>query len=202
METYSQLKADVSSWLARSDITDAEIDNFIGVATAKINRVLRIGGMETEASLTLDAREVSLPSDFRGLRAIRIDGSKTYELRYRSPEQINNRELTTSGLPEFFTIRGSTLVLDKTPDQSYTAKIHYYQKFAVLSDANTTNWLTDNAPDVLLWGCLSAAGKYIKDPDVMATYKSSFEEALQELSEEDADSYGPVPVMSIEGSMP
>ena len=200
MENYSQLKTDVKSWLARTDLTDPELDNFISIALSRLNRLLRIGGMETESDLTLDAREVDLPDDFRGLRAIRIAGDSTYELRHLSPEQINNRELTGTGLPCFFTIRNSKLVLDKTPDQSYTAKIHYFQKFLPLSDSNTTNWLTDNAPDLLLWGCLCAAGKYIQDPDVMGLYKTNFDEAIAELIESDAfDKIGPAPVMRIEG---
>lgn len=204
METYSQLKTDIKSWLARDDLLDTELDNFITIAISRINRKLRISGMETEADLTLDARAVDLPSDFRGLRAIRIDGtSRTVELRYVSPEQLDSMDLTGTGLPSFFTIRGSKLVLNKTPDASYTAKIHYFQKFSPLSDSVTTNWLTDNAPDALLWGALCAAGKYIRDPEVMQTYQAYFDQALTELGEADhMDKYGPAPVMHIEGWTP
>lgn len=204
MESYSQLKTDIKSWLVRDDLLDSELDNFIAIATARINRKLRIAGMETEADLTLDARVVDLPTDFRGMRAIRIDAtSRTVELRYVAPEQLDSMDLTGTGQPAFFTIRGTKLVLNKTPDTTYTAKIHYYQKFSNLSDSVTTNWLTDNAPDVMLYGCLCAAGKYIRDPEVMQTYQAYFDQAIQEASEADGmDKYGPAPVMRTEGWTP
>ena len=43
---YTELKASVNDWLARSDLTTANADFFIDLAEAKINRSLRIRPME------------------------------------------------------------------------------------------------------------------------------------------------------------
>lgn len=200
MDSFSTLKTSIRDWLIREDLTDAQCETFIKLALARLNRVLRVAGMETEADVTLDARVVSLPAGFRGLRAIRIQGDSTYELRYYSPEQLDNLELSGTGLPRFFTIRGDNLVLDKTPDQSYTAKLHYYKAFPALSDANPTNWLTDNHPDLLLWAACLEAAKYIRDEEYIALMEGNLSRALDELHEADTfDKIGPAPVMRIEG---
>jgi hypothetical protein len=197
--TYSQLKADIRSWLARPDLTDAEVDGFIRIALSRVNRRLRIGGMETIAPLTLNAKVVALPSDFAGLRAIRLDDS---ELRYVTPEHLDDMD-AVSGLPGSFSIVGGSIVLDRSPDTAYTATITYFARFPMLSDSVTTNWLTDNAPDLLLWGALCAAGKYIRDAEIMSMYSAKFDEAMFEVSQADeSDKFGPAPVMKQEGWMP
>ena len=191
METYSQLKSDIKDWTSSPDMTDAQLDNFITVSLSKINRALRIGGMEAESDLTLDAQTVSLPSDFRGARGVYIAASGCdYELRYVTPEVLNSNRYPSTGRPELFTIRNATMVLDKTPDQTYTAKLHYFQKFAVLSDANTTNWLTDEAPDVLLWGACWACSLFNRDDEQAQRFYGLFEQALSELEQSEEDKFG------------
>lgn len=203
MENYSQLKTYVKSWLARTDLTDAELDNFISVATSRINRLLRIGGMETTTTLSINSQTVALPSDFRGARSLYLQTSDYADLRYMTPDQMNNKLRSGTGRPGFFTIKGANIMVDIAPDQTYSATLDYFAKFDVLDDSNTTNWLTDNAPDVLLWGCLCAAGKYIRDPEVMATYKTYFDEAIDEVSQSDEmDRHGPAPVMRTESNYP
>ena len=203
MESYSQLKTDIKDEIARQDLTDAELDNFLVRAISRINRLLRIGGMETEADVTVDAKTVSLPSDFRGARAFYISSNSGGNLRYIPPEVMPEFDNGSTGIPTVFTIRNATLVFDKTPDTTYTGKLTYYQKFSNLSDANTTNWLTDNAPDCLFYGALYNACIYTGDSDMASSYKVLFEECIEELKESyETDSYGPAPVMRTEGCYP
>lgn len=203
MENYTQLLSDIKDWTSSPDMTDAQLDNFITIATSEINRTIRIGGMETETDLTLSAKTVALPTDFRGARGLYIAGSgANYELRYVTPEVLNSFEQNSTGRPRFFTIRNATLVLDATPDESYTAKLHYFQKFTVIDGTTTTNWLTDEAPDALLWGACWACSLFNRDDDQAARFRGLFDNALSELEQSESDKYGPVPVASIEASIP
>ena len=202
MENYTQLQTDVKNWLSSPDLTSAEIDNFIVQATAKINRVLRVAGMETSTDLTLDAKEVALPSDFRGARSLYVDTNNGCEIRYMSPEVLHSLQTTGTGLPKYFTIRGSTLVLDVTPDSSYTGKLHYYAKFDTIDGVTTTNWLTANEPDLLLWGCCLYGAMYIRDDELLQRFNGFFEATLQEIEQANADVYGPAPVMRTESTYP
>lgn len=203
MESYSQLKTDLKNHMARQDFTDAELDNFIVRATARVNRKLRIGGMETESDITVDAQTVDLPADFRGARALYLDDDEGGDLRYVTPEVMPEFDNGDTGKPRVFTIRKGKIKFDRSPDQTYTAKLHYYQKFAPLSDSVTTNWLTDEAPDVLFYGALVYAWQFVRDLDQMKLAQAYFDEALAELEEADKkDSFGPAPVMRTEGAYP
>lgn len=202
MENYAQLKSDIKSWTSSPDLTDAELDNCITVTISRINREMRFRGMETLADLTVDAQEVALPSDFRGARSLYLDSSEAIDVRYMPPEVLDSLQRTGTGQPRYFTIRNATIRFDVAPDETYTGKLHYYQKFETLSDSNETNWLTDNAPDLLLWGSCMAASLYTRDDKQMGTFATLYEQALDGLSESDADVHGPAPVMRTEGSYP
>lgn len=202
MENYTQLQADVKNWLSSPDLTSAEIDNFIKQGTAKINRVLRVSGMETSTDLTLDAKEVSLPSDFRGARSLYIDSGDGYELRFMAPEVLHSLQRSGTGLPKYFTIRGATLVLDVTPDSTYTGKLSYYAKFDTIDGTTTTNWLTANEPDLLLWACCVFGAMYIRDDELLQRFNGFLEATLAEVQESNADVYGPAPVMRTENTYP
>ena len=59
--------------------------------------------------------------------------------------------------------------------------MHYYYRPASLtagSDSGTT-WLSDNAPNALLYGALVEAAVYMKqDPNTIGLYESKFQEAI------------------------
>ena len=63
--TYAELQAAAANWLVRGDLT-ARIPEFITLAEARLNRVLRARLAEVEASLTTTpgARTLALPSGF------------------------------------------------------------------------------------------------------------------------------------------
>ena len=52
-----------------------------------------------------------------------------------------------------------------------------------LSSSNANTWLSDNAPALLLYGCLVEAFKFLKGPaDMLQVYTQSYEMALQEVA--------------------
>ena len=61
---YTELQTSVADWLDRDDLT-ARIPDFITLAEARFNRLLRIRSMETEAEQVTVAgtRSYSLPTD-------------------------------------------------------------------------------------------------------------------------------------------
>ena len=64
--TFAQLKTAAANWLDRSDLTD-RIPEFISLAEARFNRLLRIRDMETVStaiSTSAGTREYSLPTGF------------------------------------------------------------------------------------------------------------------------------------------
>ena len=68
--TYSELQTAVANWLDRDDLTD-RIPEFIALAEAKMNRVLRISLMEnvsTALTMVSGTRDYSLPTGFTGMK--------------------------------------------------------------------------------------------------------------------------------------
>lgn len=203
MNTYATLKTSIASWLAQDDLT-AYIDDFIDIAEARVNRILRIRAMETTANVTLTASSASaaLPADYLEMRRIYLDGSPQYLLSFSTPEQIG-MVANDSGRPKFYTIRGDYMDFPGPADSAYVAKLHYYAKFTALSDSNTSTWLTTNYPQVLLYGALRAAAEFIHDDAQMEKWGALFDRAIDELKNDDKNAkFGPSPAMRSVGSRP
>lgn len=200
MNTYSTLKVSIASWLAQSNISsgDTIVDDFIDLAEAEVNRRLRVRFMESALSLTATSATVALPSDYAGLRAAHIDGSDRYSLEYRTPEQLNSIS-NASTIPSYFTIRGTNMVFPADPDSTITVGGTYYAKPAALSASNETNWITDNYPQVYLYGALKQAGLYVSDDAMVQKYSALLDKAIADVqAADDMERYGPAPVMRSE----
>lgn len=187
ISTYSELQTAAANWLVRSDLT-ARIPEFITLAEARLNRVLRSRLAEEELSATLNASErvVSLPTRFTEALALWIveDGQR-YPLRYVNP--ANMEATTTTGRPEAWGIDADGLSFDRPADQSYSIILRILRGFQ-LSDSATTNDLLTNAPDVYLYATLSEAAPFLRDPDLASSYESRLTRAIRELNAKDARS--------------
>lgn len=181
--SYAELQSAVAGWLVRSDLT-ARIPDFIALTEAKLNRELRteqtltrsVGAIGTEFSL--------LPTDFIEIKTFQLfDGSTTTDLDQTTLEQISASEgwSTAVGRPRYFALVEGQIQLYPSPDQSYTGTMTYFSGVPALSDANPSNWVLANAPDVYLYGSLKEAGPLLRDTDALATYTSLFVEALGSL---------------------
>lgn len=201
MNTYSSLKQSIADWLARDDLA-SYIDGFIDIAEARVGLRLRIRAMETTATLSTVAGQdyVALPTGFAGIRGVYRDGSPQSSMSYYTPEQLNSIA-NTSRAPYAFTIRGDNMVFAGPSDSVYEVELHYYQKFTALSDSNTSNWLTENAPQVLLYAALQAAAEFIRDNEQAERWSALFVRALAEVeSADEGDKFGPAPRMMSEST--
>jgi hypothetical protein len=60
-----------------------------------------------------------------------------------------------------------------------TVELGYIRKPAGLSSSTPTTWLSTNAPEVLLYGCLVQAYSYTKGPlEMLGYFANSYKEAL------------------------
>ena len=190
--TYSELKAAIATWLARSGDSDVSGNaaDFIALAEAKMNRLLalRVFRGDTELTGMASSRELSLPNDFVEPYSLHLTtGTRYRELTPRSAAHMATSE--TSGEPDEWAIKGTKIHLNCPCDQAHTFNFHYRQRLA-LSDASPTNWLLTNHPDVYLWGALLAAGIFEMDAETGVSMKALFDEAMAELGTVDGRSQG------------
>jgi hypothetical protein len=64
------------------------------------------------------------------------------------------------------------------PDEAYDFELMMYQQPAALSEAQQTNYLTDNAPDLLLYSTLLEAEGYLKNDERLPVWKAARDEIL------------------------
>ncbi len=183
---YSTLKAAVSTWLDRDDLS-SEADTFIDLAEARIYRDLRIKAMETALSVAISGGVAAVPSDYLELEHAYLNTSPTTWLDVRNAQWIYQFYPTRSSTskPLFIAREGDNFIFGPYPDSGYTVQGIYYAKLAALSDTNTTNWFTDNAPDLLLFGALVEATPFIGDVERAAVWEARFAQAMGTVQRQD-----------------
>ncbi len=189
--TYTELKDAIADWLDRSDLT-ARIPDFIALAEARINRELRIRPMEVRSTMytTADQQYFNLPGGYIQMRNIQLNTNPTTPLEYITPEMLDRLYgSTTSGKPRAYTLIGDEIQLAPIPDSAYQVEMAFYEKFTPLGDGSagtvTSNWLTANAPDVLLYGALMEAEPFIKNDERIPVWLNGYSNAINKLQQQD-----------------
>ena len=198
--TFSSLKDDVRSYLERgaSAATDplvyAQIPKLINLAERRVARDLKIQGFQVVVSSTMQANVAVMPKPDRWRETVSINigtgatndsrttiFGRSYEYcRQYWPNQLLVEE------PVFYTdydYRHWLFV--PTPDIAYPVEIVYYELPALLDDEVQTNWLTEFAPNVLLYGTLLEATPYLKNDERIPVWQQFYQMAATALSQED-----------------
>tara|TARA_R110002020_G_scaffold325377_1_gene540974 strand:- start:287 stop:931 length:645 start_codon:yes stop_codon:yes gene_type:complete len=189
--TFTELKDAVADWLDRSDLT-ARIPDFITLAEARLNRDLRIRPMEVRSSMetTSGQRYFNLPGGYLQMRNMQMNTNPITPLEYITPEMLDRLYGSdTTGKPRAYTLIGDEIQLAPIPDSDYTVEMAFYEKFTPLGDGTsgtvTNNWLTLNAPDVLLYGSLLEAEPFIKNDERIALWLNAYSSAIRKLQDAD-----------------
>ena len=187
ISTYAELQTAVANWLDRDDLTD-RIPEFIALAEARMNRILRIRLMEAKytASTVAAQRNYALPAGYLQMRNLQINTTPIRPCQYVTPE-IYDRLYgsTTTGTPEIYTIIANEIQLGPIPAGVQTIEMLFYKKITALSGSNTTEaMLTDN-PDVYLYGALLEAEPFIMNDERVGLWAQGFQQAISDLQEQD-----------------
>lgn len=187
LSNFTELKTAVADYLIREDDTAlaARLDDLVRLCEVRFNRRLRIESMIASESVTVTNDQASLPLGFKEARTVYVDANPNVALEYLTPFKLKERYNSPSaGLPCHYTIEGTNIVLPEGSGAE-TIELLYYRAFDGLSDANTANWMLDNAPDVYLYGTLQEAKPYLEDYEDLAIWASMYEAAITDLEDED-----------------
>ena len=169
--TYAELQAAAANWLVRADLT-ARIPEFITLAEARLNRVLRTRLSETEVTLTTrpGVRAAPLPPGFTEPLRLWIErpGGRE-ELPFREASLM--AVVSLRGEPSSWTVDGTNVGFDRPCDQAYAFTLRLLEKFA-LSDAAPTNAVLSEFPDLYLFATLSEAAPFLRDAELAAAYET------------------------------
>ncbi len=186
--TFAELKTAAANWLDRSDLTD-RIPEFIALAEARFNRILRIRDMETVStaiSTTAGTREYSLPTGFVQMKEFHLTTDPITPLAYITPEMMSRLQAgSTKAKPKVFTIIADNVRLGPNPDAVYTTSMLYYKTFTALSGSNTTSEMLTNNPDVYLYGTLLEAEPFIMNDARVQLWATAFRQAVEDIQNQD-----------------
>lgn len=191
--TYAQLKTAIQDFCENTETSFVtNLPLFIRAAEDRIFQSVNLTYFKKNASSSLsqDDPYVSVPSDFLTPFSLHITTTNYQDfLTLKDVNFVQKYTLDSSstGTPKYYGIYDvDNLIVSPTPDQNYTIELHYYYRPASLtagSDSGTT-WISQNAPNVLLYGSLYEAYTYMKgEPDVLANYEKRFVENLARLKD-------------------
>jgi hypothetical protein len=185
--TYAELQGAAANWLVRGDLT-ARIPEFIALAEARLNRVLRARLAESEVALTatIGSRAAPLPAGFAepvALSIVKSDGRCV--LRFVERSLLGASSLR--GEPACWTVDGSAIVFERPCDLAYSLAFRMLTKFA-LSDAAPANALLTDYPDAYLFATLCEAAPLLRDAELSAAYEARLERAIGEINAKEARS--------------
>ena len=188
--TYSSLTQDLKDWM-ENDGTEFsnETDNFIGLSEQRIVRDIDPHAFTTSAYSTFNVNDrfVSKPTDaliIRHLLYLDSDSKRNF-LEKKTDEFIYDYWPTsaTTGTPKYWTDYNDTeLLVAPTPSAALTIEMSYVQRLDTLSSSNTTNWLTVNAQELLLFGSLMEACTFTKSREDLQIYSQRYQKAVESIN--------------------
>ena len=187
ISTYSELQTAVANWLDRDDLTD-RIPEFIALAEARFNRVLRLRSMEAKytADTVAGQRNLALPTSYIQMRNFQVNTSPLTTLSYVTPE-IYDRLWggSTSGTPKFYTILANEVSFGPIPGSVMEVEMLFYKKFTNLSGVTTTNSLLTDSPDLYLYGAMMEAEPFIMNDERVPLWAAALDRAVSDMQEQD-----------------
>tara|TARA_Y100000114_G_C11742272_1_gene319638 strand:+ start:672 stop:1340 length:669 start_codon:yes stop_codon:yes gene_type:complete len=187
--TYAQLKTAIQDYSDYSETSFVNnLDNFIKTAEERILKTVQLPVFRKNVTGTATSSNTYLatPSDFLSPYSLAlIDSSNNYNyllLKHVSFIRDYTPNASTTGEPLYYGLfDDNTFILGPTPNSNYTFELHYYYRPSSLTAGldNGVTWLSDNAPNAILYGALVEAAVYMKqDPNTIGLYESKFQEAL------------------------
>lgn len=191
--TYATLKTAIQDYTENTETTFVNnLPTFIKSAEERIFKAVQLSLFRKNVSGTMTAsnKYLALPTDFLAPFSLSITNSSNHEfLLYKDVNFVQdfNTNPATTGAPRYYAqFDNDNLIVGPTPDSGYTVELHYYYRPASLTagaDSGTT-WLSENAPQAMLFGSLIDAYTFMKgEADILQLYNSRFVEAVQTLKQ-------------------
>lgn len=198
--TFTTLQQDVRRYLERgatyaSDpVVYEQIPRLINLAERRIARELKVQGFinVVTGSLAVGQAVYSKPDRWRDVVSINIGTGASNNNRKvlfsRAYEYLlsywPNR--TETDEPVFYADYDyDHWLIAPTPDAEYPFEILYYELPPLLDDVVQTNWLTEYAPQLLLYGTLLEATPFLKNDERINVWQSMYDRAAAMLNGED-----------------
>tara|TARA_R100001079_G_C4415744_1_gene137563 strand:+ start:254 stop:901 length:648 start_codon:yes stop_codon:yes gene_type:complete len=189
--TLTTLKQSIQEWTENDETTFVnELDFFIKNAEERILKVVDLDYFRKNVTggLTSGNKFLQKPSDYLASFSLSFVNSSNQNVFLLQKDvnflqQFTPNPLTT-GEPRFYSsFDVDNFIIAPTPNSSYAVELHYYYRPASLTTVDSgATWISTNAPDALLYGCLIEAYTFMKGEDnLIQLYTARFAEAMSRL---------------------
>lgn len=193
--TYSSLVSQVASYLDRTDVaTISQIPNFIYQAQQRLCREIKNIGLESYVTglFTPGVAVYAKPANWR--ESITFNCGIGTTNNERAPILLRSYEFlisywpdrTQTGIPQYYSDYGyDHYLVAPTPATALPFEFSFLGLPTPITALNQTNWLTNFAPDVLLFATLVETAPYLKDDERLAMWNNEFKTRLDSLNAQD-----------------
>lgn len=190
--TYDSLTNLVLQYLERNDQAVVEfIPTAITMAEFEIAQDIKTLGQMIVVDSTMQVGNpiIAKPARWRKTVSMTLfNDSGKQPLFLRKLEYLNNYapDVTATSTPLYYADYDyDHWLVAPTPDQNYAFETLCYTRLQPLSSENQTNWLTQNAPNAMLFGTLKQTAPFLKNDARLALWNQMFNDAMTALKTED-----------------
>ena len=211
--SYSGLVTQIRNYTETDSnvLTTDILENIILNAQSRISQDVPIDADRhmQEGNLVTDKNSIFAPAGAiftRGIEVFDSTTASTGTLRWLIKKDVTwlaeyIEDLTGSGgadvtgMPKYYAMFGGATgdgssnsggyMLAPTPDANYYFRVHYDKRPATLASDNTTNYISMNYPQLLLYACLVETYGFLKGPtDMLTLYEQKYKEEVQKFANE------------------
>ena len=163
------------------------IPNFIKATEEKILKSVQLDlfRKNVTGNATASNTYLTMPTDFLSPFSLAlIDSSGNYNyllLKHVSFIRDYTPSATTSGTSKYYAeFDETTFILAPAPSTNFEFELHYFYRPTSLTatSGTDTTWLSTNAINAMLYGCLSEACMYLKNYEAIPLYEQKLQESL------------------------
>jgi len=202
--TYAQLETAIQDFTENSEtsfVTNLPV--FIRGAEDRIFTLvdLELFRKNATSQLTVGDPYLSVPTDYLAPFSFQIITTNYKEFLENKDVNFVQQyaiDYGSNATPKYYSIFDvDNFIVGPTPNLAYDVELHYYYRPASITAgaASGTTWLSENAPNALLYGSLVEAYTYMKgEQDMLQLYEQRFAQEIQRLKDlaearENSDAY-------------
>ena len=191
--TYDSLLVDVRRYLERGfteasdEIVYSQLPRLITLGERRIAREIKVEGFirAVSTSLSIGVAVYLKPDRWRDTISMTVSGTPIFARSYEYCRSYWPNEADT-GVPQFYADYDyQHWLVTPTPSAASTLEILYYEQPQFLGDDFQSNWLTEYAPDLLLYATLLEATPFLKSDERIQVWQGMYDRAAKAISGED-----------------
>ena len=207
--SYSDLVTNIRNYTETDSnvLTTAVLENIILNAQYRIMRDVPIDSdrVQQTGNLVAGQETINAPAGALFIRGVQVYDSTSAttganiwlekkDVTYLQ-EYVSSTESAKRGKPKYYSMYGGAtgntdttsgrMFLAPVPDTTYKFRVHFNKMPATLASDNTTNYISLNFPNGLLYCCLSETYGFLKGPiDMLTLYENKYKQEVQKFANE------------------